>query len=201
LALRLPLEQSSKFIDLEKDIYAYKDSVFFNPEKIITTPTAYNSSGGEPPPGNYTKLTYSVKSGDNLGFISTWYNVRISDIRYWNNIRHNTIRAGQRLVIYVPRNKAERYEDINSMTFVQKQARVGKDVVPVASTKSDSLQTTAAATTTANAITYTVKKGDTIWDIMKQYPGVTEAEIMRWNNLPNAAKIQAGQRLKIIPKS
>ncbi|RPH74549.1 LysM peptidoglycan-binding domain-containing protein, partial [bacterium] len=198
LTLRLPLEQSSRFIDLEKEIYAFKDSVYFNPEKIITTPTALNSSGGEPPPGNYAKLTYTVKNGDNMGFISMWYNVRISDIRYWNNIRHNTIRAGQKLAIYVPRNKVERYEDINTLTFAEKQARIGKSTSVTASLDPLPVQ---SVTSNASSVTYTVKKGDTLWDIMKLYPGVTESEIMQWNNLPNAAKIQAGQRLKIIPKS
>ncbi|HEX2393827.1 MAG TPA: LysM domain-containing protein, partial [Bacteroidales bacterium] len=71
--------------------------------------------------------------------------------------------------------------------------------VPVSTTE-DPVQATASVDNTA-AVTYTVKKGDTIWDIMKLYPGVTEAEIMQWNGLSNSAKIQAGQRLKIIPKS
>jgi membrane-bound lytic murein transglycosylase D len=196
MALRLPLEQTARFIDLEKEIFAYKDSIYFNPEKIITTPTAYNSSGSEPPAGNYAKLTYTVKNGDNLGFISMWYNVRLSDIRYWNNIRQNTIRAGQKLAIYVPKSKVSRYENIETMSFAQKQASVGKSTLPVAA--STPVQTTTAS---GEYVTYVVKQGDTIWDIMKKYPGVTEAEIMQWNGLSDAAKIQAGQRLKIKPKS
>lgn len=202
LALRLPLEQSSRFIDLENEIYAFKDSVYFNPDKIITTPTAVNSTGGEPPPGNYARLSYTVKNGDNLGFISMWYNVRISDIRYWNNIRHNTIRAGQRLSIYVPRDRVARYENINTMTFSEKQARIGKSTSPTTTTASSAVSESAQSSSgNATAVTYTVRKGDTIWDIMKLYPGVTEAEIMQWNGLTNSAKIQAGQRLKIIPKN
>ncbi len=196
MVLRLPLDQTSRFIDFEKDIYAFKDSVYFNPEKVITSPTAYNASGaGEPPPGNYAKLTYTVKEGDNLGFISMWYNVRLSDIRYWNNIRHNTIRSGQRLTIYVPRNKASRYEDINTLTFAQKQARIGKTVT---TSSSATVQPVANA---SDYVIYTVKPGDTIWDIMKKYPGVTETQIKQLNNLSNAAKIQPGQQLKIKPKS
>ena len=70
-----------------------------------------------PLPEIMPRLTYTVKSGDNLGFISEWYNVRVSDIRYWNNIYRNTIRAGQRLAIYVPRNKLAKYQDINRLYF------------------------------------------------------------------------------------
>jgi membrane-bound lytic murein transglycosylase D len=195
--LRLPLEQTARFIDHEKEIYAYKDSVYFNPEKVVVNPTSVDSRGiEEPAPGNYAKLSYTVKSGDNLGFISTWYNVRTSDIRYWNNIRRNSIRAGQKLSIYVPRNKLSRYQDINQMTFAEKQNRVGKPIT-------GQIETTPAPPVTASGdyVLYTVKQGDTIWDIVKKYPGVTQSELLRLNNLSDASKLKAGQRIKIKPKS
>jgi|WetSurSiteA1Bulk_404760.scaffolds.fasta_scaffold01960_2 membrane-bound lytic murein transglycosylase D len=196
MPLRLPLDQTAKFIDFEKDIYAYKDSIYFNPEKVITTPTAVDAHGmDEPPPGNYAKLYYTVKEGDNLGFISMWYNVRISDLRYWNNIRYNTIRSGQRLSIYVPRGSLNRYQDINDLSFKEKQARIGKTVT----TNAD--KPAPVVTSGKDYVVYTVKQGDTIWDIMKKYPGVTEAEIKKLNNLTDVSKINPGQQLKIKPKS
>ena len=197
LVLRLPLDQTARFIDLEKLIFAYKDSVYFNPEKVITTPTAVDSRGiEEPPPGNYAKLIYTVKEGDNLGFISMWYNVRISDIQYWNNIRYNTIRSGQKLSIYVPRNNLGKYQDINNLSFADKQARIGKTVTPAVTAKPS--QTLVAGN---DYVIYTVKQGDTIWDIIKKYPGVTETEIMKLNNISDDSKLKAGQQLKIKPKS
>jgi membrane-bound lytic murein transglycosylase D len=200
MALRLPLDQTARFIDMSNNIYAYKDSVYFDPEKVITTPTAVSSSGAELPSGNYTKLSYTVKSGDNLGLIAMWYNVRISDLRYWNGIRHNTIRVGQRLAVYVPNNKALRYDDINKLSFAAKQARVGKGTVAPVSATVDSNATADATPRTGSYVTYTVKKGDTVWDIMKMY-GVSESEIKQWNDLSNLSKIQAGQKLKIRQKS
>jgi membrane-bound lytic murein transglycosylase D len=195
--LRLPLEQTARFIDLEKQIYSYKDSVYFNPDKVITSPTAVDSRGvEEPPPGNYAKLTYTVKSGDNLGYISEWYNVRLSDIRYWNNIRQNTIRSGQRLAIYVPRNKVDKYQDINQLSFAEKQARIGKSTSPQVAAKPIQSQISSG-----DFVLYTVKQGDTIWDILKKYPGVTENDIMKLNNLTDANKLKAGQQIKIRPKS
>jgi membrane-bound lytic murein transglycosylase D len=197
-SLRLPLEQTARFIDLEDQIYKYKDSIYFNPDKVVTIPTAVDSRGiEEPPPGNYAKLTYTVKTGDNLGFISEWYNVRSSDVRYWNNIRHNTIRTGQRLSIYVPRTKLAKYQDVNQLSFAEKQARVGKPAAPSVAAKP------AAETVSSGKdyIIYRVKQGDTIWDIMKKYPGVTENEIMKLNNMSDASKLKAGQQIKIRPKT
>ena len=73
---------------------------------MIVNPTARNYSAHVMSSDKYTRLIYEIKPNDNLGYISMWYNVRISDIRYWNNIRSNTIRAGQKLSIYVPNNQA-----------------------------------------------------------------------------------------------
>jgi len=196
-SLRLPHEYIPRFIDLEDSIFAYKDSIYFNPEKMITSPTTYSAARyrHEPPSDNYAKLYYKVKSGDNLGYIASWYNVRVSDLRYWNNIRRNVIRSGQNLVIYIPKNKFNKYKKINSMTFAQKQKMIGKPVTI------DSTPDKVVVVEDGSYIYYTVKSGDTLWDIAKQYPGVSDSDIMRLNNITNPDKIKPGQRLKIKPKS
>ena len=48
---------------------------------------------------------------------------------------------------------------------------------------------------------YTVRSGDTLWEIARKFPGVTDTDIMRLNNMDNANKITPGQRIKIKPKS
>jgi len=196
-SLRLPLEQTTRFIELADQIYSYKDSIYFNPAKVNTTPVSVDSRGiEEPPPGNFAKVTYVVKSGDNLGYISERYHVRISDIRYWNNIRHNTIRIGQRLSIYVPRNKVANYANLNQSSGAEKQ-RTGTD----SSAARDNEKKAQALTVNTDYVIYEVKQGDTLWDITRKYPGVTETEIMELNNIQSASKIKAGQQIKIKPKS
>ena len=143
------------------------------------------------------KLYYTVKSGDNLGYISEWYHIRISDLRYWNDIRRNLIRSGQKLTIYKHKSQADKYRDIDKLTFAQKQARIGK---PVSSPTPATAQNTTPASD-GEYIMYTVKSGDTLWDIAKLYPGVTDTDIMRLNNITDANKIRPGQKLKIKPKS
>ena len=46
-------------------------------------------------------------------------------------------------------------------------------------------------------IYYTVKKGDTLWDIANQYKGVSVDDIKKWNNMGSSSKLQVGQKLKI----
>jgi len=45
-----------------------------------------------------------------------------------------------------------------------------------------------------------VKYGDTLWEIAKQYPGVTETDIMKLNNMSSGRSLKAGQYIKIKPK-
>ncbi len=187
--IRFPFEETTRFIDLEDSIVAYKDSVYFNPEALSKTPQNISYFAG-PPTANHVKLVYTVKSGDNLGFIAEWYHVSVSNIRYWNNLRGNRIRSGQKLTIYIHKSKVKKYKNINSMTFAEKQASVGKQVNAEAKPVQEILKQ-------GEYELYTVKRGDTIWDIAKLFPGVTDTEIMRWNGISDASKISVGQKLKI----
>lgn len=192
--LRLPLEYTMSFIDLEDSVYNWKDSVFFNNESLTVNPTAKNYSLPEMSSDRYTKLIYTVKPGDNLGYISMWYDVRVSNIRYWNNIRSNVIRSGQKLAIYVPNGKASSYKDINSLSFNEKQKRIGKDVGTPAKTSEIVYHPD------TEFVTYKVKTGDTLWDIAKLFPGVSDGDIIQLNGMSNGDRIKPGQILRIKPK-
>lgn len=191
LSLTIPLEYTGRFIDFKDSILAYKDSVFFNADNTIKNPQ--HSYYIPQAPTNREKLIYTVKSGDNLGFISEWYNVRLSDLRYWNNIHGNMIRVGQKLNIYVPQGTASKYADLNTLSFDAKQRRIGKTTSAV-STEVKPTQVT------GEFIYYKVRSGDTLWEIAKQYPGITETDIMKLNNMTSGKSLKAGQMIKIKPK-
>ncbi|HDR90418.1 MAG TPA: LysM peptidoglycan-binding domain-containing protein [Bacteroidetes bacterium] len=192
-SLTLPFNQTTRFIDLQDSVLAYRHDHYFNEENRIINPT-YSRYVPEPPTGK-VKLTYTVKSGDNLGYIAEWYNVRVSDLRYWNNIRGNLIRAGQSLAVYVSPGDVEKYKPVNSLSFAEKQRRIGKTVASPASAPVAS-----GAATDTDYVYYRVRSGDTLWDIARKYPGVTDSEIMQLNKLKYGDKIVPGQMLKIMKK-
>ncbi|MGM0530620.1 MAG: transglycosylase SLT domain-containing protein [Bacteroidota bacterium] len=190
-SLKLPMENTSKFIQLQDSIYSYKDSVFFR-ENIVKNPRKSNFV--QQTPKGKAKVYYEVKPGDNLGYIAEWFNVRASQLRHWNNIRGNIIRSGQKLTVYVPKDKVSYYKSVNSMSFEEKQQSGGAPV-------EEQTQIQENDDIDKDYIYYKVKYGDTLWDIAKQYPGVTEKDIIQLNNLPNARKIETGQYLKIKKKT
>ncbi|MBQ4820059.1 lytic transglycosylase domain-containing protein [Aquimarina sp. MMG016] len=115
------------------------------------------------------RIRYRVRSGDFLGKIARRYGVRVSQIKKWNGLRSNNLRIGQRLTIY-PRKP-----------FVGKPKKT-----KVASSKP----------IPANAKTYTVKSGDTLWSISQKLKGITVENLKTWNDISGSG-IKPGMKLRI----
>jgi len=195
--LKIPVEYSTRFIDYSDSIFAFNDSLYFSKVNKYKSPPAYVSSTyvASTPPSNLARLYYTVKIGDNLGFISEWYHVGLSELKNWNNIYGSMIRAGQRLTVYVPQSRVDQYKDIDYMSFEDKQKMIGKDVkMP------DSLVTQSSGRDSGEFVYYLVKPGETLWDIAKKFPGVTDSELKQLNGITDAGKIQPGQLIKVQKK-
>lgn len=93
--LRLPLTSIGSFVNNEDAIYAFAQKEQEEAEKPL--PELFEQP---------EKIRYRVKNGDYLGRIANRYGVSVSQIKRWNGIRGNTIRAGQNLTIY-PRKNAQ----------------------------------------------------------------------------------------------
>ncbi|MFO7789780.1 MAG: transglycosylase SLT domain-containing protein, partial [Bacteroidales bacterium] len=127
LPLYLPQDMAEHFMTLEDSMYHHRDSFYFSrpkPEDNLANGTQKKNIPGD----DYVPVNYTIKNGDNIGFLSEWFDTPASNIRYWNNIRGNFIRAGQTIVVYVPKNKKSHYTAIESMSFADKQAREGEMV-------------------------------------------------------------------------
>ena len=190
--LVLPNDVILDFVDLDTSIFAFERDKYF-PDNTLMDPTTSNSSYFTPVDiKGKAKVVYTVKAGDNVGFISSWFHVRASDLRYWNNIRRDMIRVGQKLAIYVPEKDKEKYEQVTNMSFAQKQASIGKSSTTTTTRETKPLD--------PNYEYYTVRKGDTLWDIAQKYAGISADEIMRLNELKNDRGLYIGQKLKIKRK-
>lgn len=193
LSLTLPISHLGDFIDLNDTIRNYKPELYLSrinltgdPSRSVYIPVDVKGK---------TKLVYTVREGDNLGFISEWYRVGLSDLRYWNNINRNTIRVGQRLAIYVDPSKSGYYSKIETMTFAEKQQMIGKAATP------NPVATAFLSMPDGEYITYTVRYGDTIWDIVKMFDNVSTTDVLSLNSISDPGKIKVGQILKIKKKS
>jgi len=142
-------------------------------------------------PANTTPVTYTVKSGDTVGHVAEWFDVRSWQVRSWNNIS-NTIRVGQRLTIYVPSQHADYFQQIDDLSYAQKQEverrqRGGENIY--------ALRFDGDSTTPSDEIRYTVRRNDTLGSIARRH-GVSVSNLQQANNL-NGTTIYPGQSLVI----
>ncbi|MBT8316341.1 MAG: LysM peptidoglycan-binding domain-containing protein [Lutibacter sp.] len=121
------------------------------------------------------RILYRVKSGDYLGKIADRYGVSVSKIKQWNNMRSTRLRIGQRLTIY-PRK------------------------LNVSVTSTSSKAPTKKAVPTGPFTTYTVKSGDSLWLIAKNFENVSLQDIKEWNNIWSVKSLKPGTKLKIFKK-
>jgi LysM repeat protein len=114
--------------------------------------------------------------------------VRTSDLRLWNEIPYGRlIRIGEALAVWVPEEQVERFEKIESLSSI--------DHKKISAAEQNKPNGHAVHLGTSWA-THSVKKGDTIGKIAKQY-GVSKKDIQRWNGLRSQV-IKIGQELEIL---
>ena len=185
----LPYNTAFEFIEKDTLVFAYERNKYF-PNNSLVSP-AERSSGYFTPSDmkGKAKIIYTVKSGDTVGGIAARYKVKQSDLTYWNNIRKNLIRTGQKLAIYVPEKNKVALKKVSTSSNTQKQTTDNS----IASTQN-------SATITIDFEYYTVRNGDNIWNIAQKYSGISSDDIMELNNISND-RLVVGQKLKIPKKT
>ncbi len=121
---------------------------------------------------NGDKSIHTVRSGENLWFLSRRYGTTVRQLCHWNNISPRALlQPGQQLiVVYGP----------------------SSSIVPV------SLHTLTAPGMVAKPrkITYRVRRGDSLYRISRRFR-VTIRQLRQWNNIKRNQYLQPGQKLTL----
>ena len=190
------------FVLWQDSVYNAVDSALFafTVQKIEYPPAPGRQYLGEPVKNleieGKTKIKYKLQTGDVLGIIAEKYDVQVEDLKYWNNISNERrIQAGKTLDIFVDTDKVADYSDI------QPQQKP-KEVKPSMTTQLKQSSTLAVLheINTGKKLEHTVKSGESPFTIAKKYEGVTPEDILKWNNINDARKIQIGQKLIVYQK-
>ncbi len=128
-------------------------------------------------PEGKVPIKYTIKRYDNLVDLATIFNVRVSDIRNWNNLPYTkSISIGQPIKIYVDSAKADFYASIDNKTRNEKLRILYKN-------------------SGGMWVRHKIRNGETLSTIAMKY-GVKISQIKKWNNL-RGNRIYAGKVLHI----
>lgn len=167
--LYLPRTLIADFIDREDFV---KHS--YQPDISQPAPAVASNSRPSAERSGSAKRTHVVRRGESLGSIARKHRVSVTDLRAWNNLRGDRLRAGQRLVI-------GRDEPVTT---------TAQSTPAVAEAKSSVLEG-------QEYIYHIVQPGDTLWAIAQKHPGTTVDDIKRLNSGVNLKKLPVGKRIKV----
>ena len=149
---------------------------------------------------------YIVQSGDNLYKIANLYNTTVSEILSYNNLTNSNLSIGQQIKIPKTNNEV----NTNDITYTVKSGDslwsisrkyniTPSDLMTYNNLKTNLLSIGQVlripSTNSSNSNTYTVKSGDSLWNIANRF-NTTVNEIKRKNNL-TSNNLSIGQILTI----
>ena len=116
-----------------------------------------------------------IRQGETLGQIATLHHTDIATIKNANQLRGNLIRAGHSLLIPSAKLPLKKYTlSLDSRRYA-------------GLTRADN---------SGQYYLYTIRRGDTLWDISRHY-GVTIRKLCQWNGISPRKILRPGQRLNL----
>ncbi|MBE2280963.1 MAG: LysM peptidoglycan-binding domain-containing protein [Ignavibacteriaceae bacterium] len=149
--------------------------------EINSRTESQNSEGTTLVPASPDKqaVVYTVKNDESLLKIAELFDVKVSEIRNWNNIAYTeTPKVGQKITVYVPASKIAYYETLDKQSDEEKRAIISEKPVLTGEWKN-----------------HTVKTGETM-SVIAAFYDISLTQIRQWNNI-NGDLIHEGQLLKI----
>jgi membrane-bound lytic murein transglycosylase D len=131
-----------------------------------------NSLNNYPTSKRVSWIRYKVKSGDSINRIANKYNVDTQVIKELNALKTNKIIIGDYLLVPLSKQDISFYQ--GSVDNAENE-RLSVD---------------------KKKIIYTVKKGDSLWEISRRFK-VSVKDLIRWNKLPSRTIINIGDKLAI----
>ncbi len=214
--LRIPRQFTDDFLNNEKALYAFKTKEGIARAKMLAEIKMASS-----------RRLVVVRSGDNLGVIAHRYHIYISQLMRWNGLHSTRIYPGQRLVVYgadsrqyyqrapVPTYRS-RFKTIHVVRSGENLGLIARryhctttDLKEWNNLRSSRIypgqklfvykpvKKSKNTVRSGKYVYHIVKPGDTLWDIAKEYDGVTVEQIKRLNHIRNSHHLRPGQRIKI----
>ena len=121
---------------------------------------------------------HKIRNGEAISQIANKYGTTVSALRSANNLRGNTIRAGQHLLIPVATKPLSAYSQSADARLARTQNRKRAD----------------------NKIEHVVRSGESFWTISRRY-GVTHRALAKWNGMAPGDPLSIGKKLVVWTNS
>lgn len=166
--------------------------------QILEVPGSSSSASG----------TYTVKSGDSLWKIANEYGLTVAELKSLNGLTSDNLSVGQVLKVsnssgssnssgntYTVKSGDSLWKIANQYGVTVNELKSLNDLTSDILSIGQVLKIPSSSSSNSSGSTYTVKAGDSLWNIANQY-GITVDELKKLNNLTSNT-LSIGQILKV----
>lgn len=166
--------------------------------QILEVPGSSSSASG----------TYTVKSGDSLWKIANEYGLTVAELKSLNGLTSDNLSIGQVLKVsnssgssnsssntYTVKSGDSLWKIANEYGITVNELKSLNDLTSDILSIGQVLQIPSSSSSNSSGSTYTVKAGDSLWNIANKY-GITVDELKNLNNLTSNT-LSIGQILKV----
>ena len=146
------------------------------------------------------KVVHTVLKGESLFRIADKYQVKVAQIKEWNQLEKDNVRSDQQLVIWLGETAANsvvsKEEAAQPASLAASSAKVNEQKVKVSEKQVAEVKQPVEKQEVPAASTkvHRVQKGDTLWSISKQYGNIPVEQIKKLNKL-KGNELKPGQKL------
>jgi LysM repeat protein len=155
-------------------------------------PPKYKESN-QPETNTVNEIDHIVKEKETLSAIARQYQVKVSDLKAWNDLKSDVVKVDSKLKIKVnsnympnpiqPTNQLDNPVNNNSTNNQPNYRNPNDDY---------------ENTPQSSSIIYTVREGDNIWKLRERF-NISSTEILFWNGRdPNNDRLGVGENLKLF---
>ena len=228
-ALRLPRDVVGEFVSNEEDIYNYKSTKGLAHEQMLKQIEKAKQRQVHVVRSGENLSSIASRYRCSVSNLRSWNNLRGNTIHPGQKLvvhsgtdsqsasssaapaakettakaeskTYHVVKNGENLGLIAKKykcstNDLRKWNNLKSNTIYPRQKLLVSQ--PVADNSNSRSKTSDA---NSDYIIYTVKQGDTLWDIAKQYDGVTVDQIKQLNNITNTRSLRPGQKIKVVVK-
>ena len=159
---------------------------------------------------SYKTIAYTIKKGDNLGNIASWFHCNVKEIRRWNNLTGNDIKINDELLIYIHKNDYKKFvrfnylsknikDDLSSKITTQEElndatkAKKENEKTPII----DKINPIKILSKKDCFEKHKIKQGETLWTIAQKYDDVTVQDLLLWNGYKKTPILHKDDIIKV----
>lgn len=160
---------------------------------------------------NYRVVVYTVKDGDNLGYIASWFHCKVKEIRRWNELNGNFIDVHDELLIYVHRNDYTKFVRFNYLsnrlkdllsariqTQEEADAIANKQLANDSTPLVDKINPVKILAKRKDCFEmHTIRSGENLWTIAQKYDDVSVQDLMQWNGFKKTPVLHKGDEIRV----